>query len=164
MLADRLAMARGLEVRSPLLDVPLAEVSLKMPARLRVHRGRTKVALRRAAEGWIPEPLLRRGKQGFMFPVAEWLDGSTLPAIASYLKNGPLTRDGWIEPDAVTRLAAEHAARRADHHVRLWQLLSLDSWHRRYLGGESHEEQTERLAHGIAPLAEAAVPTPGRTA
>jgi asparagine synthase (glutamine-hydrolysing) len=155
MLADRLAMARGLEVRSPLLDVPLAEVSLKMPARLRVRRGRTKVALRRAAAGWIPGPLLQRGKQGFMFPVADWLDATTLPGIASYLINGPLTRDGWIQADAVTRLSGEHAARRADHHVRLWQLLSLDSWHRRYLGGESHEEQTERLTHGLDPLAQA---------
>jgi hypothetical protein len=99
-----------------------------------------------------------------MFPVADWLDGTTLPGIASYLINGPLTRNEWIEADAVTRLSGEHAARRADHHVRLWQLLSLDSWHRRYLGGESHEEQTERLAHGLGPLAQAGVATPRRTA
>lgn len=151
MLADRLAMARSLEVRSPLLDVRLAEVSLAMPARLRVRRGRTKIGLRRATADWIPAPLLQRGKQGFMFPVAEWLDRETLDAIASHLTGGPLTRDGWIQGNAVTTLAGEHAARQADHHVRLWQLMSLDAWHRRFLGGESAHEQAGRLSRGLAP-------------
>ena len=90
-----------------------------------------------------------------MFPVADWLDETTLRGIASHLTHGPLTRDGWIRADAVTGLAVEHASRRADHHVRLWQLMSLDSWHRRYLAGETHEAQTERLTHGLGPVAKA---------
>ena len=155
MLADRLAMARGLEVRSPFLDVPLAEVCLAMPDRLRVRGGRTKIALRRAAAGWIPESLIRRGKQGFMFPVADWLDETVLAGVASHLIEGPLIRDGWIQPEAVSGLAAEHAARRADHHVRLWQLMSLDAWHRQFLGGETHEEQTARLSRRLASVANA---------
>jgi asparagine synthase (glutamine-hydrolysing) len=137
MLADRLAMAHGLEVRSPLLDVELAEYCLAMPASLRVRRGTTKVALRRAAASWLPAPLLRRGKQGFMFPVAYWLDGRTLQDIGARLSAGPLVRDGWIRPDAIASLVEEHARQRADHHVRIWQLASLDAWHRIYLGGES---------------------------
>jgi asparagine synthase (glutamine-hydrolysing) len=149
MLADRLAMARGLEVRSPLLDVRLAEVCLAMPARLRVRRGRTKVGLRRASADWIPPALLRRGKQGFMFPVADWLDARTLEGVSAHLLGGPLVRERWIRAEAVTALVREHAGRRVDHHVRLWQLMSLDSWHRRYLGGETHEAQTERLTHGL---------------
>jgi len=164
MLADRLAMARGLEVRSPLLDVRLAEVCLALPARLRVRGGRTKVALRRAAEGWIPAHLLQRGKQGFMFPVADWLDGTTLRGIASHLTEGPLISDGWILADAVNDLAGEHAARRADHHVRLWQLMSLDSWHRRFLGDETHEEQTERLTRGLGRFAQTGGPDSRRSA
>jgi asparagine synthase (glutamine-hydrolysing) len=157
MLADRLAMARGLEVRSPLLDTRLAEVALAMPARLRVQGRRTKIALRRAAKGWIPPSLLQRGKQGFMFPVADWLDDRTLRGVATLLTEGPLVRDGWIEPGAVIALAAEHAARRADHHVRLWQLMSVDAWHRQYLTGESHEEQARRLTQSFDPVARAPV-------
>jgi asparagine synthase (glutamine-hydrolysing) len=153
MLADRLAMARGLEVRSPLLDVRLAELCLAMPARLRVHRGVTKVALRRAAGGWMPQTLVHRGKQGFMFPVAEWLNGTTLPRVASRLTDGPLVHDGWIQADAVNTLVEEHSARHTDHHVRLWQLMSLDSWHRQFLGGETPEEQTARLTHDDGSLA-----------
>ena len=149
MLADRLAMARSLEVRSPLLDVRLAEICLRLPSRLRVHHGSTKVALRGAAEGWLPPVLLRRGKQGFMFPVAEWLDAATLRGISTYVREGPLVRDGWIRPEAVSELVSEHATRRGDHHVRLWQLVSLDSWHRGYLGTVSPQEQTDLLIHSL---------------
>ncbi|HEX6315262.1 MAG TPA: asparagine synthase (glutamine-hydrolyzing), partial [Gemmatimonadaceae bacterium] len=90
MLADRLSMARSLEVRSPLLDLRLAETCFAMPPGLRAHRGRTKIALRRAARGWIPESLLSRAKQGFMFPVSEWLDTPTLRTVDSWITSGPL--------------------------------------------------------------------------
>jgi asparagine synthase (glutamine-hydrolysing) len=136
MLADRLSMAHSLEVRSPLLDVDLAEFCLAMPPRLRIRRGTTKYALRRAAESRLPAPLLRRGKQGFMFPVAYWLNGATLRTLQAGLVTGPLVEEGWIQPEAIRRLVAEHDRRVDDHHVRLWQLASLDAWHRIYLGGE----------------------------
>jgi asparagine synthase (glutamine-hydrolysing) len=135
MLADRLGMAYGLEVRSPLLDVELAGFCLAMPPSLRIRRGTTKYALRQAAAPWLPEPLLRRGKQGFMFPVAYWLDGQTLKRIGRRLESGPLVREGWIRSEAIATLLEEHARRRADHHVRIWQLASLDAWHRLYLDG-----------------------------
>jgi asparagine synthase (glutamine-hydrolysing) len=97
---------------------------------LRLRRGTTKYALRQAARPWLPAPLLRRAKQGFMFPVAYWLDGRTLRRVASLLAAGGLVRAGWIEPAAIERLAVEHEARRADHHVRLWLLMSLQAWFR----------------------------------
>jgi asparagine synthase (glutamine-hydrolysing) len=159
MLADRLAMAKSLEVRSPLLDVRLAEVCLAMPARLRVRGGRTKVGLRLAVADWIPRSLLARGKQGFMFPVADWLDVPTLRDITAYMLDGPLVREQWIRADAVTRLASEHASRQADHHVRIWQLMSLDSWHRQFVGDESHGQQTERLAQRLGGVPDDGVTT-----
>jgi hypothetical protein len=96
-----------------------------------------------------------------MFPVADWLDGRTLEGVSAHLLGGPLVRDRWIRAEAVTALVREHAGRRVDHHVRLWQLMSLDSWHRRYLGGESHEAQTERLSHVLArvPAGAASIPS-----
>jgi asparagine synthase (glutamine-hydrolysing) len=143
MLADRLSMAHGLEVRSPLLDVRLAELCLAMPARLRIRRGVTKYALRQAARPWLPSSLLRRRKQGFMFPVAYWLHGEALERVRTRLVRGPLVADGWIRDVAIEALVAEHGRRHADHHVRIWQLASLDAWHRMYLGGDAtgFEEQ-----------------------
>jgi asparagine synthase (glutamine-hydrolysing) len=143
MLADRLAMAHSLEVRSPLLDVQLAEFCLAMPQRMRIRRGTTKYGLRRAAQPWLPPALLKRPKQGFMFPVAYWLNPSALHEVRARLTTGPLVREGWIRRDAVESLVDQHARRRADHHVRIWQLASLDAWHRLYLGGEAVDALVE---------------------
>ena len=160
MLADRLSMARSLEVRSPLLDIRLADVCFAMPPRLRAYSGRTKVALRRAAAGWVPPSLLGRSKQGFMFPVSEWLDGPTLRTVDAWIAAGPLVTSGWVRPEAVRALVDEHASRRADHHVRLWQLMSLDAWHRRYLGNVTGDEQADALARMLPGTAPSVPPSP----
>jgi len=133
MLVDRLSMAHGLEVRSPLLDLDLAEFCARMPSRLKVRGTATKVALRKAFGARLPGPILRRPKQGFMLPMAYWLRQSSLETIADTLDRGPLIGEGWIEKGAGHRLAREHTSGRADHHVRLWMLLNLDAWCRIYL-------------------------------
>ena len=136
MLSDRLAMAHGLELRSPLLDNELADYCFSMPPGLKIRDGQTKYALRRAAEGRLPPEIVARDKQGFMFPVASWLNGETADRLVDRLVSGPLVREAWIRPEAPRRLMAEHEARRADHHVRIWMLLNLDAWVRIYVDGE----------------------------
>ena len=136
MLSDRLSMAHGLELRSPLLDNELADYCFAMPPELKIRGGETKYALRRAAEGRLPPEILAREKQGFMFPVAHWLNGETAARLEERLVGGPLVREDWIRPEAPRRLMAEHQDRKADHHVRIWMLLNLDAWYRIYVDGD----------------------------
>jgi asparagine synthase (glutamine-hydrolysing) len=138
-LSDRLGMAYGLEIRSPLLDVRLARYCFSMPARLRIRGRTTKYALRRAMREWLPPAALRRPKQGFMLPVADWLSGRGLLEVSAALAGCRLVQEQWVRSEAIERLLREHAARRADHHVRIWMLLSLDAWHRLYIDGEAIE-------------------------
>lgn len=145
MLTDRLSMAHGLEVRAPFLDHELAEFTARMPDRMKVRRGTTKYALRKAARQWLPDAIVDRPKQGFMFPVAYWLDEPTLVSVRDHLRSGPLVRDDWIEPAAVDRLAREHARHAVDNHVRLWMLLNLDAWFRLYVDGD----ETGEIQHQI---------------
>jgi asparagine synthase (glutamine-hydrolysing) len=135
LLTDRLSMAHGLEMRAPLLDHELAEFCAAMPAHLKIRHGTTKFAMRQAARDWLPLKIVRRQKQGFMFPVAYWLHAETIATIRTSLLQGPLVTEGWITPAAVERLLSEHAQHRADHHVRIWMLLNLDAWHRLYVSG-----------------------------
>jgi asparagine synthase (glutamine-hydrolysing) len=135
LLTDRLSMAHGLEMRAPLLDHELAEFCAAMPAHLKIRHGITKFAMRQAARGWLPPHIVKRQKQGFMFPVAYWLRAETLATIRTALLQGPLVADGWIAPAAIERLLIEHAHHHVDHHVRIWMLLNLDAWHRLYVSG-----------------------------
>jgi asparagine synthase (glutamine-hydrolysing) len=133
------SMAHGLEMRAPFLDHRLAEFCLMMPAHLKIRRGITKYAMRQAARKWLPANIIKRSKQGFMFPVAYWLNDRVLNDIRTSLLQGPLVKQNWIEPAAVERLASEHRQRRTDHHVRIWMLLNLDAWFRIYVERELNE-------------------------
>jgi asparagine synthase (glutamine-hydrolysing) len=139
LLTDRLSMAHGLEMRAPFLDHRLAEFCSMMPAHLKIRRGITKYAIRQAARKWLPANIIKRSKQGFMFPVAYWFNDRVLNDIRTSLLQGPLVKQNWIEPAAVERLASEHRQRRADHHVRIWMLLNLDAWFRIYVERELNE-------------------------
>ncbi len=136
MLSDRLSMAHGLELRAPLLDDELADYCLSIPPALKIRGSETKHVLRLAADGRLPPEIIRRDKQGFMFPVAEWLNSDMAEALLDRLSRGPLVREDWIRPEAVRQLISEHQARRSDHHVRIWMLLNLDAWYRIYIDSD----------------------------
>ena len=52
--ADKMSMASSLELRVPFLDREVLKVALSIPAQHRVHRDKTKVALRLAASRELP--------------------------------------------------------------------------------------------------------------
>jgi asparagine synthase (glutamine-hydrolysing) len=145
MLSDRMTMARSLEARSPFLDHHLAEYVASLPADLKM-RGRTlKYILRRAAAPYLPEAILRRPKQGFMFPLGHWMKGPLLPVVQHLLGQSVLVEEGIFQREPIERLVAEHVAHRADHHVRLWMILNVEVWYRMYVRGERLEDLTGLL-------------------
>lgn len=62
---DRFSMANNIEVRLPYLDVRLVELALSVPANLKLHDGREKFILRKAAQKLLPKAIIQRKKQGF---------------------------------------------------------------------------------------------------
>ncbi len=158
MLTDRLSMAFGLEVRSPLLDTPLVEFANRLPANLKIRGSTLKYALRQVARRHLPEPILRRPKQGFMFPVAAWFRDRLHGLLRSWLLDGAFVRDGWFRREAIERLLDEHRAGRADHHVRLWMLLNLELWRRMVIERADPHELREALAAGVEPTGLGPVP------
>jgi asparagine synthase (glutamine-hydrolysing) len=146
MLSDRLSMAQGLELRAPLLDHELAEFTAAMPAQLKLRHGTTKWAMRQVAGDLLPAEIVARPKQGFMFPVAHWLNEDTAGDHRASLLSGPLVGAGWIESTAIEGLFTEHLASRVDHHVRIWMLLNLEAWFRIYVLGEPVAERRDAPA------------------
>lgn len=122
---DRNSMAFGIEARVPFLDFRLLELAARLPDRLKVDGGWTKVALRRAMRGRLPDGVLRRrDKMGFATPEMGWLRQS-LPDVSRTLRNGQVTERGWVRRDEIERLLA--LAQPADAG-QLWRLVTLETW------------------------------------
>jgi asparagine synthase (glutamine-hydrolysing) len=124
---DRTTMAVSLEARVPLLDHPLVEFAVSLPARLKFREGQGKHIFRRAIAPLVPAAVLTRPKQGFAIPLDRWFRGPLRHRLESLrMPTRPVYQ--FVAPAAVDRLIAEHLRRRRDHSYALWRILVLDLW------------------------------------
>jgi asparagine synthase (glutamine-hydrolysing) len=136
-MTDKMSMWSSLEVRVPLLDHRLVEYMAAVPARLKVGPAGLKVLLRRLLRRRLPADVLDRPKHGFAVPLVAWVGQRLRPFFEEVLLDAGAACRTYFDPAVVARLLDEHAAGRADHSHRLWQLVVFDLWHRTYLGPDA---------------------------
>jgi asparagine synthase (glutamine-hydrolysing) len=132
--ADRTSMAVSLEAREPLLDYKLVEFAATLPANMRLRGGQGKWLMKKAMERYLPEDILYRRKMGFVTPISAWFRGPLVAQAAALSRSRVLVGTGWFDPRTIEKLAADHAAGRADHGRTLWQLVMLEKSMTRLFG------------------------------
>jgi asparagine synthase (glutamine-hydrolysing) len=126
---DRNSMRFGVEARVPFLDHRLAEAAAALPDRLRIDHGVTKVVLRRAVRGLVPDEIrLNRRKIGFAVPQVTWMAAS-MPAIRAAFADSPAIAGGLLDRQGVEALLARPLG--PDGGAELWRALSVERWLRR---------------------------------
>jgi asparagine synthase (glutamine-hydrolysing) len=130
---DRMAMAHGLEVRSPFLDRELAEYAFTLApsARLRVRDMALKRILKTAVADLLPPGLLDRPKQGFGVPLDRWFRTDLAPLVDGLLCAPDARVAGHLSHAAVRAMAGAHRRGAANHGHALWTLLTLETFLRR---------------------------------
>jgi asparagine synthase (glutamine-hydrolysing) len=74
---DRNAMSFGIETRLPFLSREVADLAEQMPGCVKAGDGWTKLVLRRATQGLVPDMVAnRRRKLGFISPHDRWMAGA----------------------------------------------------------------------------------------
>ena len=152
---DRMSMAVSQEVRVPILDHEMIEFAASVPDRYKVRRGRTKLLVREAMKGWLPERVLEKPKSGFTTPVPVWLRNELRDFVTDTLSEDAIRRTGVLRYPPVKRLLDEHFERRADHARRIWAVVNYVLWNdtRRdpgHLHG-SHPPSAEPTGCGAVP-------------
>ncbi len=137
MQVDRSTMAVGLEARVPLLDRQLVEYAFSLPPERLVFPGSTKIAFREAIRPWLPEAILTRSKAGFSPPFKRWVSGANRDTALSILEKGDLAADGLVRARPLRALVEGSSQRR---HNKLWLLLNLEAWYRRWIRGRREAE------------------------
>jgi asparagine synthase (glutamine-hydrolysing) len=126
--ADRMTMARGLELRVPFLDHKLVEFAAKLPVNLKIRYATNKYILKRLMEPHLPSCIIRRAKRGFSMPTATWLRND----LAGFARETLLACDGptsaFFPRQEITRLLEAH--QRRDCGDQIFALLVFDQWFR----------------------------------
>jgi asparagine synthase (glutamine-hydrolysing) len=127
---DRMSMAHGLEVRSPLLSRRIVELAFSIPSSLKREGGRSKALLRHLARRHLPSEVVDLPKTGFHSPLRRWLRSDLKGRLEhEILGNGNGDVIG-LDRRAVRRLWLEYHEGRFDHSQTLWMLWMLGSWSR----------------------------------
>jgi len=124
---DRGTMLASIEARAPYLDREVMELVLPAPSALKVRGLTTKVILKEAARGLVPQAVIRRKKRGLSVPVARWLNTGLASTADRHLAAPRLY------PGAATAgLLAEHRAGRRNNARKLWPILMAELWAERW--------------------------------
>ncbi|MGH9443331.1 MAG: asparagine synthase (glutamine-hydrolyzing) [Thermoanaerobaculia bacterium] len=124
---DRELMASGIETRLPFLDHQVVEFARRLPDAFLFRDGWTKIVLRTALAGMVPDSVLwKPRKLGLPGPVESHSRNVELPLRGADRR---LVEGGWTES-----LGPEESLR--DPRLRL-RIRVLDAWTRRCLGGDS---------------------------
>jgi asparagine synthase (glutamine-hydrolysing) len=127
---DIASMACSLEARSPLLDHELVEFVAMLPVDLKVSPFKSKILLRRAMRGILPEQILQRQKMGFAAPVGSWLRGPLRAMVEDLSLASKAADAGLVNTVGMRTLVEDHMSGRADRTFLLWNLLMLELWMR----------------------------------
>ena len=133
------SMAHSLECRGPFLDHRVVELALAMPLRrkLRLRGGRSKVVLKEAFADLIPPAIRTRPKMGFGVPLDRWFRGELKEELRAVLLDPVALGRGIFRPVAVSQMIDDHVHARRDYAYKLWALLMLELWFRRYMDHRS---------------------------
>jgi asparagine synthase (glutamine-hydrolysing) len=130
---DKTSMAANLEVRVPFLNRDLIELAARMPPQLKLHGLKRKYILKRALEKFLPRDVVWRKKAGFGAPVRSWLRGALRPLVEDLLSEETIRRRGLFRPEEVRRLIGLNNSGREDYNLQVFQLLTLELWHRAFI-------------------------------
>jgi asparagine synthase (glutamine-hydrolysing) len=125
---DRASMAVALEVRVPLLDHRVVELSWRLPQRLKLRGGKGKWVLRQIAYKYLPKNLLERPKMGFGVPIDQWLRGPLKEWAEDLFNTSPMRSDGLLRPEPIAAKWIEHLTGTRNWQHFLWNVLMFEAW------------------------------------
>ena len=133
MKVDKMSMAFGLEIRPPFLDHRVVEYCYSLPTAMKLKGFNTKWLLKKAMKNLLPDGIAYRKKQGFSFPMKNWMRGELKDLFWSELSGSSFLAE-YFNTQFIARIWQEHQRKVQNHSHVLWNLLNISLWAKLYMG------------------------------
>ena len=133
MVMDIALLRSRIEAVRAQLDHHLLEFATALPDHLRRNGGQGKYLLKKLMERYLPREIIYRKKQGFPVPIAIWFRGPLYERVCEILLDSRTLSRGYFEPDYIRHVIQRHRAGAEDLSRRIFSLIALELWHRKYV-------------------------------
>ncbi len=125
---DMASMHHSLEVRVPMLDREVIEVSLRIDPFENLRDGARKAVLRDLLARHVPREIIPAAKRGFAVPLGDWLRGPLKDTAQQALFAPALMGTGLFEKKRINAYWKQHLSGQHDHKWGIWTLMTLSWW------------------------------------
>lgn len=129
---DRMSMAASIENRPPFMDHNVVELAFRIPGSMKCKGNSGKQVLRNIAKELLPESIIRRRKLGFKVPIDEWFRGRMREYTWDHLLGTNSFVSSYMSREYINELYNRHLNGK-NEDLRIWTLLGLEIWKRRFL-------------------------------
>jgi len=155
LVGDKLAMAHGLEERFPFMDNDLVNFAMKVPVKHKLGNLENEIekidenlekkkslyrefddgknVLRKAMQGFIPDSIVNRKKQGFSAPDESWYRGENAEYVKELLLSEETVSSKYISKSYITKIVDEHINDGVNHRLLIWSFMNFEWWCRIFL-------------------------------
>lgn len=150
-MLNTVAGASHVDVRYPFWDKRLVEFCLSLPPEQKMYRGWSRMVLRRAMEGLLPEKVRWRGGKTNLTPS---FDHGLLTFEQQHIRDladRPEAIESYVDPAFLQRASRRYLDREAtgQESLHLWRALSLNLWMRHLDQPSAYDPGDTRPIHEI---------------
>lgn len=125
---DRASMWHSLEVRVPILDHKVAELSFRIPTHFKLHGDQKKYILKRTMQKYLPEAVYTHKKQGFGVPLNHWFKDDLKAFTHEKLTASHNQLSTYLNTPYIGKILQDHQTGMRDLQHKIWSLLFLEVW------------------------------------
>jgi len=131
---DIASMSAGLEVRAPLLDYELMELTAKMPSNLKIRNFNKKYIFKKMLieRKILPKEVVNRPKRGFVAPIGNWLKNDLKEYTLDRLNSKKFRQSEIFDGKGLDEYIKRYYSTNLNYHNNIFALLALSNWINKY--------------------------------